>query len=55
MRMVIPRHQVPITAPIPINNRDSGIAHPKKEYANERNARTILNLSMIFFQHCIQK
>jgi len=35
--------------------QEIGIAHPKKEYANERNARTILNLSMIFFQHCIQK
>jgi len=35
--------------------RETGIAHPKKEYATEKNARTILNLAMIFFQHCIQK
>ena len=35
--------------------QETGIAHPKKEYATEKNARTILNLSMIFFQHCIQK
>jgi len=34
---------------------DNGTAHPKKEYANEKNARTMLNLAMIFFQHCIQK
>ncbi|MCK5122773.1 MAG: hypothetical protein KAQ87_01325 [Candidatus Pacebacteria bacterium] len=33
----------------------TGDAHPKKEYANEKNARTMLNLVMIFFQHCIQK
>lgn len=33
----------------------TGIAHPKKEYATEKNAHTILNLAMIFFQHCIQK
>lgn len=31
-----------------------GDAHPKKEYATEKNARTLLNLAMIFFQHCIQ-
>jgi len=35
--------------------KETGIAHPKKEYANEKNARTMLNLAMIFFQHCIQK
>jgi len=35
--------------------QETGIAHPKKEYATEKNARTILNLAMIFFQHCIQK
>jgi len=33
----------------------TGDAHPKQEYANEKNARTMLNLAMIFFQHCIQK
>ena len=35
--------------------KETGDAHPKKEYANERNAKTLLNLAMIFFQHCIQK
>lgn len=30
-------------------------AHPKDEYATEKNTRTILNLAMIFIQHCIQK
>lgn len=34
--------------------QETGIAHPKKEYATEKNARTMLNLAMIFFQHCIQ-
>ncbi len=33
--------------------QETGIAHPKKEYASEKNARIILNLAMIFFQHCI--
>lgn len=35
--------------------QETSIAHPKKEYATEKNARTMLNLAMIFFQHCIQK
>ncbi len=35
--------------------QETSTAHPKKEYATEKNARTILNLAMIFFQHCIQK
>lgn len=35
--------------------KSTGDAHPKDEYATEKNARTILNLAMIFFQHCIQK
>ena len=35
--------------------QETGIAHSKKEYANEKNARTVLNLAMVFFQHCIQK
>jgi len=35
--------------------QETGMAHPKKEYATEKNARTMLNLAMIFFQHCIQK
>lgn len=33
--------------------QETGIAHPKKEYASEENARIILNLAMIFCQHCI--
>jgi len=32
----------------------TGDAHPKKEYANEKNARLVLNLTMIFIQHCMQ-
>jgi len=34
--------------------KETGDAHPKKEYANERNARTLLNLAMIFLQHCME-
>lgn len=34
--------------------QETADAHPKKEYANEQNARLILNLSMIFMQHFIQ-
>ncbi|QLH52762.1 MAG: hypothetical protein CH6_0061 [Candidatus Kapaibacterium sp.] len=34
--------------------KHTGDSHPKKEYATEKNARMILNLAMIFFQHCIQ-
>lgn len=34
--------------------KETGIAHPKKGYATEKNARTALNLAMIFFQHCVQ-
>lgn len=30
-----------------------GDAHPKKEFANQKNAKLILNLSMVFFQHCL--
>ena len=33
--------------------QDTGIAHPKKKYATEKNARLVLNLAMVFFQHCI--
>lgn len=33
----------------------SGDAHPKQEYANEKNARLVLNLVMVFLQHCIQE
>lgn len=31
----------------------TGNPHPKKEYANEKNAKLLLNLVMIFMQHCI--
>lgn len=33
----------------------TGDAHPKQEYANEKNTRLVLNLVMVFIQHCIQK
>jgi hypothetical protein len=33
--------------------QDKGIAHPPKEYATEKNARLVINLAMVFFQHCI--
>jgi hypothetical protein len=29
-------------------------SHPKKEYANEKSARLVLNLSMVFMQHSLQ-
>ncbi len=35
--------------------QETADAHPKREYANENNARLILNLSMVFMQHFIQK
>ncbi|PIT88824.1 MAG: hypothetical protein COU29_00390 [Candidatus Magasanikbacteria bacterium CG10_big_fil_rev_8_21_14_0_10_36_32] len=33
--------------------KETGDAHPKNEYANEKNALMILNLTMVFLQHCI--
>jgi len=33
---------------------EMGTAHPKIKYADEKNARILLNLAMIFIQHCIQ-
>ncbi|MDO8582041.1 MAG: hypothetical protein Q7S16_04145 [bacterium] len=33
----------------------TGSAHPKQEYANEKSARLVLNVVIIFLQHCIQK
>jgi len=33
--------------------QEKGDPHPKKEYASEKNARLILNLAMIFFEHCL--
>ncbi len=34
--------------------KETADAHPKKEYANEQNARLILNIAMVFIQHFIQ-
>lgn len=34
--------------------QDKWDPHPKKEYANEQNARLVLNLAMVFMQHFIQ-
>lgn len=34
--------------------QETADAHPKLEYANEQNARLILNLSMVFIQHFMQ-
>ncbi|MBL7129165.1 MAG: hypothetical protein ISS16_09310 [Ignavibacteria bacterium] len=34
--------------------QETGDPHPKREYATEKNARLVLNLIMIFLQHCIQ-
>ena len=33
--------------------QETGNAHPKKEYATEGNAKMILNITMIFIQHCL--
>ncbi|MFA5031679.1 MAG: hypothetical protein WC614_01545 [bacterium] len=35
--------------------QESGDPHPKEEYANERSAKLVLNLIMIFIQNCILK
>jgi hypothetical protein len=34
--------------------QERGDPHPKKEYANEKNAKLVLNLAMVFLQHSIQ-
>lgn len=34
--------------------QETSTAHPKKQYATEKNARLILNLAMIFLQHCLE-
>lgn len=34
--------------------QDKEIAHPKKEYTSEATARLIINLAMVFIQHCMQ-
>jgi hypothetical protein len=33
--------------------QETGIAHPKKEYAKEKNALLVLNMAMIFIQRCL--
>lgn len=38
-----------------IERQEKGDPHPKEEYANEKTTRLVLNLIMIFFQHCLQK
>ncbi len=35
--------------------QQKGDAHPKEEYANEGNAKLIINLAMVFLQHCMLK
>ena len=32
----------------------SGDPHPKQDYANEETVRFVLNLTMVFIQHCLQ-
>lgn len=34
--------------------KETGDPHPKKGYANEKNARLIMNIAMVFMQHFIQ-
>ena len=34
--------------------QEKGHPHPKKEYANEKTTKLILNLTMVFMQHCLQ-
>lgn len=33
--------------------QETGVAHPKQEYATEKNAKMVINLAMLFFQHCL--
>lgn len=35
--------------------KETGDAHVKQSYASERNAKMVLNLAMIFIQHCVVK
>ncbi|MDO8487675.1 MAG: hypothetical protein Q7S45_05255 [Candidatus Curtissbacteria bacterium] len=37
-----------------VSRKKSGNAHPKEDYATEKNARLILNLAMVFIQHSLQ-
>ncbi len=34
--------------------QETGLAHPKKEYANDKNALMVLNLAMVFIQHSLK-
>lgn len=36
-----------------IERQSTGTAHPKLEYATQKNAKLLLNLAMVFFQHCL--
>lgn len=40
---------------IACERQKTSISHPKKQYANEKDARLMMNLAMVFIQHCIQK
>jgi hypothetical protein len=42
-----------ITSVLMQERQATGDAHPRKEYANEKNARLVLNLVMVFLQHAI--
>jgi len=33
--------------------KETGDPHPKTEYSNEKNAKLVLNLVMVFIQHCL--
>ncbi len=42
-----------IEAVLMSERQSKGDAHPKREYATEKHARLVLNLIMVFFQHCL--
>lgn len=42
-----------IVAVLMKERQETGDAHPKKEYATEENAKIVINISMIFIQHCL--
>ncbi len=44
----------PIESTLMRMRQEKGIPHPKKEYATEKDAKLVLNIAMIFIQHCIQ-
>jgi hypothetical protein len=33
--------------------QETGDAHPRKEFSNEKNTLLVLNTAMVFFQHCL--